>query len=117
MARDIKTVLADIDSFVIDRFLQHLTDDVVFRFGNADPLVGKAAVREGVLGFWTTIAGLRHDLLAVYEDGDVVVGRIEVTYNRLDGKQVTVQNCDILTYEGDLVRDWQIYIDLAPVYA
>jgi hypothetical protein len=24
---------------------------------------------------------------------------------------------DILIYDGDLVRDWQIYIDVTPVYA
>jgi len=28
-----------------------------------------------------------------------------------------VPNADILTYDGELVRDWRIYIDLAPVYA
>ena len=34
-----------------------------------------------------------------------------------DGKSVTVPNCDVLIFDGDLVRDWQIYIDLAPVFA
>ena len=34
-----------------------------------------------------------------------------------DGKSVITPNADILIYDGDLVRDWQIYIDVAPVYA
>jgi len=28
-----------------------------------------------------------------------------------------VPNADILVFDGDLVRDWQIYIDVTPVYA
>ncbi len=67
--------------------------------------------------FFSSIAGLRHDILALYEDGDVVVAKIDVNYTRHDGQVVVTPNADILTYEGDLVRDWQIYIDLAPVYA
>ena len=37
--------------------------------------------------------------------------------SRKDGKTVITPNADILIYDGDLVRDWQIYIDVAPVYA
>jgi hypothetical protein len=39
-----------------------------------------------------------------------------VKYRHLDGKTVTTPNADILIFEGDLVKDWQIYIDVAPVY-
>jgi hypothetical protein len=28
-----------------------------------------------------------------------------------------VPNADILVHDGDLVRDWRIYIDIAPVYS
>ena len=38
-------------------------------------------------------------------------------YVRNDGKHVTVPNADILVFDGDLVSNWQIYIDLAPVFA
>jgi hypothetical protein len=53
----------------------------------------------------------------VWEFGDTVVVQIDVEYLRKDGKTVTVPNADILIYDGDLVRDWQIYIDVAPVFA
>jgi ketosteroid isomerase-like protein len=117
MNRDAKTLFADIDSFDVERFVQHLTDDVTFRFGNAEPIRGKDAVREGVLGFWSTIDGLTHHLIKVIESGDTMVAKIDVEYVRKDGKHVTVPNADILEFDGDLVRDWQIYIDLAPVFA
>ena len=42
--------------------------------------------------------------------------QIDVEYLRKDGKTVIMPNADILIFEGDLVRDWQIYIDVTPVY-
>jgi ketosteroid isomerase-like protein len=117
MNRDATTIFADIDSFDVDRFVAHLTPDVTFRFGNADPIHGRDAVREAVLGFWGTIDGLTHHLVKVIESGDTMVAKINVEYVRKDGKHVTVPNADILEFSGDLVRDWQIYIDLAPVFA
>jgi ketosteroid isomerase-like protein len=116
MARDLAATFADIDSFDPDKFVAHLTPDVRFRFGNADPVTGQAAVREGVAGFFTTIDGLTHHVLEVWEFGDTVIVQIDVEYRRKDGKSVTVPNVDILHYEDDLVKDWQIYIDLAPVF-
>jgi SnoaL-like domain len=117
MSRDVATVFADIDAFEPDKFVAHLTPEVRFRFGNADPVTGRAAVREAVAGFFGTIAGLSHRILNIWEVGDTVIVRIDVEYRRKDGKTVTVPNADILSYDGDLVRDWQIYIDVAPVYA
>ena len=117
MNRDATTIFADIDSFDVDRFVKHLTPDVIFRFGNAEPLHGQDAVRAAVLGFWSTIDGLTHHLIKVIESGDTLVVKADVEYVRQDGKHVTVPNADILEFGGDLVRDWQIYIDLAPVFA
>ena len=117
MSRDVTQTFADIDAFDPDKFVAHLTPDVTFRFGNGDPVTGRDAVREAVAGFFSTIDGLTHHIRKVFESGDTVIAQIDVEYLRKDGKTVTVPNADILVYEGDLVRDWQIYIDLTPVFA
>ena len=117
MSRDVASIFAAIDAMDAGRFVAHLTPDVRFRFANADPAIGHAAVTEGVNGFWVSIDGLTHHIQKVYEVGDTVIAQIDVEYRRKDGKSVTVPNCDILVFDGDLVRDWQIYIDLAPVFA
>jgi SnoaL-like domain len=117
MSRDVAKIFADIDSFDPDKFVTHLTPDAVFRFGNADPSVGREAVKEGVAGFFTTIAGLTHHILNSWDVGDTTIVQIDVEYRRHDGKAVTVPNLDVLIYDCDLVRNWQIYIDLAPVFA
>ena len=117
MSRDVAAIFADIDAFDPDKFVAHLTPDATFRFANADPVTGRAAVKEAVTGFFSSIAGLTHHIRNVYEVGDIAIAQIDVEYRRLDGKSVTVPNADILIFDGDLVRDWQIYIDVTPVYA
>jgi ketosteroid isomerase-like protein len=117
MSRDVAKVFADIDSLDPERFVAHLTPDARFRFANADPVTGRAAVRDAIAGFFTTIDGLTHHIRNAWDVGDTTIVQIDVEYRRQDGKSVTVPNADILTYDGDLVRDWQIYIDVAPVYA
>jgi ketosteroid isomerase-like protein len=117
MSRDIAPILAAVDAMDADKFVAHLTPDAKFRFANADPLIGRAAVKEGVEGFWATIDGLTHHILNSWDFGDTTIVQIDVEYLRKDGKSVTTPNVDILVFDGDLVRDWQIYIDVTPVYA
>jgi len=117
MSRNVAAIFADIDAFDPDKFVAHLTPDATFRFANADPVTGRAAVKEAVTGFFSSIAGLTHHIRNVYEVGDIAIAQIDVEYRRHDGKSVTVPNADILVFDGDLVRDWRIYIDVTPVYA
>jgi len=117
MSRDVTQTFADIDALDPDKFVAHLTDDVVFRFGNADPIRGRESVKEAVAGFFAGIDGMTHHIKKVYDVDDTTVVNIDVEYFRKDGKSVTVPNADILIFEDDLVRDWQIFIDLAPVFA
>jgi ketosteroid isomerase-like protein len=117
MTRDVASIFADIDAFDPDKFVAHLTPDARFRFGNADPVTGRAAVREAVAGFFSTIDGLTHHILNSWDSGDTTIVQIDVEYKRKDGKTVTTPNADILVFDGGLVRDWQIYIDVAPVFA
>jgi ketosteroid isomerase-like protein len=117
MSRAVAAIFADIDALDPEKFIAHLTPDVTFRFGNADPVTGREAVREAVAGFFSTVDGIKHHILTSYDDGDTSIVKIDVEYLRKDGKSVTVPNADILVFDGDLVRDWQIYIDIAPVFA
>lgn len=118
MSRNPAEIFATIDRFVPDDFVAHLTEDVVFRFGNADPAVGRDAVRDAVAGFFSSIAGLTHHIQDVWEvEADTTVVRIDVEYRRQDGLTVYTPNLDVLRWRGDLVADWQIVIDVAPVYA
>lgn len=118
MTRNTREIFAAIDSMVAENFTAHLTEDVTFRFGNADPIVGHAGVKAGVEGFWSTIESLRHHVHEIWDvDADTTVVHIDVEYTRKDGEHVFTPNVDILKWSGDKVSDWQIIIDIAPIFA
>jgi ketosteroid isomerase-like protein len=113
----IRATFADIDAMDVDGFVGRLSEDVVFQFGNAEPVVGRSAVKEFVGQFFSTIQGLNHHIKNLWDVEDTTIVQIDVEYLRIDGHSVTVPNSDILTYDGDLVRDWRIYVDIAPLHA
>ena len=116
MSRDLAPIFADIDALEADAFVARLTPDVVFRFGNADPIVGRepSASYRRVLDHDRRPEAQRPRRLGRRRHLDRADRRRLHAARR---QVVTVPNLDILLFEGDLVRDWQIYIDLAPVFA
>lgn len=104
------------DAFDVDSYVTYLAPDVRFRFGNADPVVGRDVVRATVREFFTTIKGIKHTVLREWQEDDVLVQQLEVTYTRLDDKTVTLPAVNLLTVAEGLITDYLIYVDLAPVY-
>jgi hypothetical protein len=86
-------------------------------FGNGEPMVGANAIAEGVDQFFTTINGLRHHVLNEWVIGPDTLVELNVTYDRLDGRSVTVPAVSIWHLDDDgLIDDYRIFIDLTPVY-
>ena len=87
-------------------------------FGNAEPLVGRGAIVAGLRDFYSTIGGLRHRVVRHWRvDGDIIA-ETEVTYRRLDGKDASAVAVSIWRIrDDDLISDYRIFVDLAPVYA
>lgn len=118
MARTLDDTMAAIDAMDADGFLAGLSTDVVLTFGNAPAATGHDQVREACTQLWSTISGVRHRVQDLWNpEPDVTVAYIEVDYTRLDGIVVTVPCVDILRWTGDVVSDWRIVIDIAPVFA
>ena len=110
-------LFADIDSMEPDRFAAHLADDVTFRFGNADAVHGRDAVRDVWAGFCETVDGVRHEIVEQFESGDATIAESDVTYTKKDGAQVTVPVVTIYRSGGELIDDYRVFIDLAPLFA
>lgn len=108
---------ASIDAMNLDAFAAGLTPDAEVIVGNNPPMSGRQAAKEGIGGFFSTIAGIRHNVTKVVESGGVTVMEARVDYTRRDGQTVTVPAVTILERRGDLVKSLRIYVDVAPVYA
>ncbi len=110
-------VLAAVDAKDAARFAGFIAPDGVFRFANAEPVRGRAAIESAVAGFFGSIRGCRHELLGYWQDADSCAMRGNVTYQRLDGRELTLPFANVFTMRGPLIAEYLIYIDVTPLYA
>ena len=115
--RDTGGLFAAIDRQDAAAFVGYLTDDAVFRFGSAPPVLGRASIQAAVEGFFATIAGCSHVVRNTISDGATLVCEGEVTYRRHDGTEITLPFTDIFHYDGDHIAQYKIYMDTSPLYA
>lgn len=104
------------DRMDVDGWVQPQTEDVFFRFGNAEPIKGREAVRAAIKEFFGMIRGIRHTIVADWEVGDTVIQQLEVTYTRQDGNEVTVPAANILRFRDGQIAEYLIYVDQAPLW-
>ena len=105
-----------IDSMDTQAFQGFLADDVRFRFGNADPVDGKAAVGEVVGGFLGSIKKIRHDLVSTWDEGDAVICHGTVTYTRHDATTLSVPFANVFGIRNDLIEEYLIFVDTSELY-
>jgi hypothetical protein len=111
-------VFQTVDSMRPDSIAELFTEDAKMVFGNADPLVGREAITAGIQGFFSTINGLQHRIVNDWHIGADTVAETEVTYRRLDDKDVSVPVVSIWhTRDDGLINDYRVFFDLTPVYA
>jgi ketosteroid isomerase-like protein len=113
---DRSQLFADIDSMDPDAFAAHLADDVVMRFGNAEPIHGRTAVRDTWAGFCEGVDGVSHSLVEQWQSAVGNVVEADVTYTRKDGGTVTVPVVTIYRERDGEIADYRIFIDLAPLF-
>ncbi len=110
-------LFASIDEMDAEKFSTYLDENATFTFGNAPAVTGREAVTEAVTGFFGTIAGLSHDIQNTWTIDDDVVVQGEVTYTRQDQSKVTLPFMNHFGMKGELVGNYQIYADVAPLYS
>ena len=113
----LRPLFSTIDAGDARGFCAYLSEDAIFRFGNAAPVQGRAAIERTVTEFFASIRGSRHQLLRVWSSGGAVALEGRVTYTRHDGSEVTLPFADTMVTHGDRLAGYCIYIDIAPLYA
>ena len=98
-------------------FQSFLTEDTVFRFGNAEAIHGRANAEAAVAGFFSSIAGLKHDVRGIWETGDAVISHGFVTYTRHDASTLTIPFANIFMMKDSLVSEYLIFADTSALYA
>jgi ketosteroid isomerase-like protein len=112
-----KSVYDAVDSMDETNLAQFLTDECTFTFGNAQPVVGRAAAAEASKTFLSLLAGINHEINDVWSVGDTIITRLTVTYTRKDKKTMSFPAVTIWRVEGKQISDYRIYIDNTPLFA
>jgi ketosteroid isomerase-like protein len=117
VADQLRDVFATFDAKDVAALAGFMTDDVELRLGNAPMIKGRTAFVDAVNAFLSSIAGVRHEILTVYTDGDAAIVEFDVHYTRHDGNVVTVPCCNVFRLDRGLIAEYRSYIDATPVYA
>jgi hypothetical protein len=113
-----KQVFRTVDTMRPDAFAGLFSENGTMVFGNAQPMIGRAAIAAGVQQFFSTIGSLRHEIVNDWQVGADTIAEAAVTYRRLDDRTVTVTAVSIWhTDADDLIDNYRVYVDLAPLYA
>lgn len=113
----VRGVFAALDAKDSAAVTARMTDDVRMRLGNADLVEGKAKLREATAAFVASINAIRHEITSMWSVDDVVIAEMDVHYERLDGRKVTLPVCNVFRVRDGLVSDYRVYLDIGPVYA
>jgi ketosteroid isomerase-like protein len=117
VASELAEVFQSFDAQDVGKLAEFMTEDVQLRLGNAPLISGKTAFVEAVRGFLDSVAGVHHEILHVYADGDVAVVEFDVHYTRRDGRSVVLPCCNVFRLRDGLISEYRSYMDAAPVYA
>jgi uncharacterized protein (TIGR02246 family) len=112
----IRRLFQAIDRKDAERFADFVAGDATFTFGNQEPVRGREAIRSAVAGFFASIEGTSHTITGTWVHPDSVIIRGTVTYTRRDRSTLTVPFANIFGMEGDLIKDYQIYVDTSKLY-
>jgi len=113
----VPAVFAAIDAMDTPSFVSYLTPDASFVFANYPAAVGSEAIAGTVNYVFTTFKGLKHTITGMWEQDNTIVVRLSIDYTRHDDQVVTLPCVNIFQYEDDKIKDYRIYMDIAPVYA
>ncbi len=113
----VRRLFEAIDRMDADGFVEFLSEGARFRFGSQPAVVGKESIRKVVGEFFSSIGGLQHRILNIWEVPGNVVCEGEVTYTRKDRSRVTVPFVDVFRMQGSLIGEYLIYIDISPLFS
>jgi hypothetical protein len=115
----VKKIFARIDALDPDCLSPFLAPDGRVTFGNQPPLRGIDEVRAGCESFFSAIAGLSHEIRGLWTSDGATTVKLSVTYTRHDGGVVTIPVVTLIETEdgNDLIDEYSVYFDLAPVFA
>src|SRR3954451_5424795 len=113
----IRGLFAAFDRNDITELATLVTPDIRLQLMNNEVVAGQYAFAAAVGAFHESIAGVKHEILDLWLDKEIVIAELRVHYTRHDGRKVTLPCCNVFRLRGGYVADYRSYMDISPVYA
>ncbi|MFD4573559.1 nuclear transport factor 2 family protein [Streptomyces sp. NPDC058417] len=118
--RMVRDLCEAVDAHDFDRFGAYFTDTASYRFGNAEPLRGRAAIVAATAGAVAAIPPVRHRVDQVVRHGDQLFCRFTIEVAAPAGPVampcVTVVELAPGRHAGEdaVIVDYRVHMDIAP---
>lgn len=104
-----------VDRRDVDEFLGWYADDASFRFANAEPARGKAAIRAALEGFYAQIIAMRHEKTGAWADAHSGAFEAIAHFTTKDGHELALPAVSTLRVRDGLVREFRFVMDATPI--
>ncbi|HXM57125.1 MAG TPA: nuclear transport factor 2 family protein [Candidatus Dormibacteraeota bacterium] len=115
--QQVEEAFRTVDEMRLDDFAALFTPDGTMTFGNSSPTPDPAGSRQALADFYSLLRAVRHEVLGAWIVDDVSINESIVHYTMRDGSVVSLPATSILRWSGDRIREWRIYMDVAPAVA
>jgi len=111
----VRTMCAQVDAGDAAGFASWFAEDASYSFGNAEPLVGRAAIEAATAGAAGAMPWVRHEVDQVAVVGDQLFCRFTINTESPAGDAVALP-CVTVIWRGPdgLIVDYRVHMDLAP---
>lgn len=114
----VKHLLKLFETFDVEAFLDLLTEDAVYRFGNYPAATGKEAIAATIkASHMDQITGIAFDIKNIYEKDDAVISELAVNYSLVNGKTISLPCLDVFRFDGEKVKAMLVFMDASPLFA
>ncbi|MCZ7562150.1 MAG: nuclear transport factor 2 family protein [Burkholderiaceae bacterium] len=110
-------VFRSVDVKDVGQFMNYLSEDSTFVFGNSEPVVGHTAIFGYVKDFLGMVRKTIHDIFDVWQINEVIITRMSVTYTRHDGRRASYPCVTVWEMTDGRIADYRIYIDNSGLFA
>jgi ketosteroid isomerase-like protein len=114
----VRRAFAAVEANDVDTYVSLFTNDAVYQTANFPPVIGPEGIRQAAAPVMERFSKVTHDIKGMWEtERDVVIAEVVLTYNRKDGKVVTLPCLDVIKLDGGKIKSLQAFLDLSPAFA
>lgn len=112
----IEQVFKAVDAMDAAALTGFMAEDGIFRFANHPAVIGKPQILPFLEGFFSSIKGIKHSQLEVFELPDTLITNGLVTYTRHSGSTYECHFSNTFKMQGDKIKEYLIFIDNSKLY-